>query len=70
MCLNTFAFMNNSRRQLIKMSNCSYAIGGKMMGVKIIHAFLNRTMISFGQASSGSLAMQEDFEGYLHKSPL
>lgn len=27
-------------------------------------------MISFGQVSSGSLAMQEDFESYLHKSLL
>lgn len=31
MGLNTFAFMNNSIRQLIKMSSCSYVIGGEMM---------------------------------------
>ena len=32
MGLNIFAFMNNSIRQLIKMSSCSQAIGGEMMG--------------------------------------
>lgn len=50
------------------MSSCSQAIGGEMMGDD--SSFLSRAMISFGQVSSGSLEMQEDFEHYLHKSLL
>lgn len=50
------------------MSSCSQAIGVKWW--EMIQAFLSRAMISFGQVSSGSLEMQEDFEHYLHKSLL